>query len=84
MGFETKEIVSLVVAALLAGILIPIGLAPLIDSGNYLISAFNATGVNESAVYFSTIAPSSIITLLGVVVPIIIVISVMMGFLRSK
>lgn len=83
MGFKTEEIIALVVAALMVGILLPIGLVPLMDSGNYLVSAFNATGVNESAVYFSTIAPASIITLLAVVVPIVIVIGVMMSFLKK-
>lgn len=78
MALETKDIVSLVVAALLAGILLPIGLTDLVNISNAAIT------VNGSASTFGAIAPASIITLLGVVVPIIIVISVMLGFLKSK
>ena len=78
MGLETKDIVSLVVAALLAGILLPIGLSELVNISNA------AVVVNGSASTFGAIAPASIITLLGTVVPIIIVISVMMGFLKSR
>ena len=78
MGLETKDIVSLVVAALLAGILLPIGLSELVNISNAVVT------VNGSASTFGAIAPASIITLLGTVVPIIIVISVMMGFLKSR
>lgn len=78
MAIETKDIVSLIVAALLAGILLPIGLTDLVNVSNAAVT------VNGSASTFGTIAPASIITLLGVVVPIIIVISVMMGFLKSR
>lgn len=78
MALNTKDIVSLVVAALLAGILLPIGLADLVNISNAAIT------VNGSASTFGAIAPASIITLLGVVVPIIIVISVMLGFLRDR
>lgn len=78
MAIGTKDIVSLVVAALLAGILLPIGLADLVNISNAAIT------VNGSASTFGAVAPASIITLLGVVVPIIIVISVMLGFLKSK
>ena len=78
MALETKDIVSLVVAALLAGILLPIGLTDLVNISNAAIT------VNGSASTFGAIAPASIITLLGVVVPIIIVISVMLGFLKTK
>lgn len=84
MGLKTSDIIALVVGALLAGILLPIGLAPLFDVGNYLITPANATGQNESAVYFSTLAPASVMTLLGVVVPIVIVIGVMLRFLRNR
>lgn len=78
MALETKDIVSLVVAALLAGILLPIGLADLVNISNAALT------VNGSATTFGAIAPASIVTLLGVVVPIIIVISVMLGFLKSR
>jgi len=78
MALQTKDIVSLIVAALLAGILLPIGLTDLVNVSNAAVT------VNGSASTFGAIAPASIITLLGVVVPIIIVISVMMGFLKSK
>ena len=77
MALETKEIVSLVVAALLAGILLPIGLTDLVNIAN------SAVTVNGTDTTFGAIAPASITTLLGVVVPIVIVISVMMGFLKG-
>lgn len=77
MAIQTKDIVSLVVAALLAGILLPIGLAELVNISNAALT------VNGTATTFGAIAPASIVTLLGVVVPIIIVISVMMGFLKD-
>ncbi len=79
MALETKDIVSLVVAALLAGILLPIGLTDLVNISNATVN-LNATTTTT----FGAIAPASIITLLGVVVPIVIVISVMLGFLKSK
>lgn len=72
-----SEIVGLVVAALLAGILLPIGLTDLVNISNAVVTV-NGTGTTLGA-----IAPASIITLLGVVVPIVIVISVMMGFLKK-
>ena len=78
MAIETKDIISLVVAAMLAGILLPIGLSDLVNISNAAIT------VNGSASTFGAIAPASIITLLGVVVPIIIVISVMLGFLKNR
>jgi lipopolysaccharide export LptBFGC system permease protein LptF len=77
MAVATKDIISLVVAALLAGILLPIGLTDLVNITNAAVT------VNGSASTFGAIAPASIITLLGVVVPIVIVIGVMMGFLRK-
>jgi len=77
MAINTNEIISLVVAALMAGILLPIGLTDLVNISNAAIT------VNGTASTFGAIAPASIITLLGVVVPIVIVISVMMGFLKK-
>lgn len=76
MALNTQDIISLVVAALMAGILLPIGLTDLVNISNAQVM------VNGTATDFGTIAPASIITLLGVVVPIVIVISVMMGFLK--
>ncbi len=83
MALETKDIVSLVVAALLIGILLPIGLTALITSGSTdIIYPFNHTGNNESAVYFSNLAPVSIMTLITIVIPIVVVIVIMMRFLK--
>lgn len=83
MALETKDIIALVVAALLAGILLPIGLTDLVNVGNYLVGS-ETVGNITTYTYFSDIAPASIITLLGVVVPIIIVIGVMMSFLKNR
>lgn len=77
MPLSTRDIVSLVVAALLAGILLPIGLTGLVDVGNYVVNATAGTT-------FADIAPAALITLIGTVVPIIIVISVLLGFLRGQ
>jgi len=78
MAISTNDIIKLVVAGIMAGILLPIGLTDLVNISNAQVT------VNGSAVAFSTIAPASIITLLGTVVPLVLVISVMLGFLRSR
>lgn len=65
---------GLVLASLLAGILLPIGLGGLVDISNANVSA---------GVTFGSIAPASIITLLGTVLPIVIVIVIIMDFLRG-
>jgi len=76
--FSTNDIIALMIAGLLAGILLPIGLTELVNVGNALVS------VNGSDVAFSTVAPPVIITLIGLVVPIIMAVAVMKGFLGSK
>lgn len=77
MGLSSSDIVSLVIAALLVGILLPIGLIDLVNISNAAVT------VNGSATTFGAVAPAVIITLAGTVVPIIIVISVLLKFLRD-
>ena len=78
LAISQKQIVSLVIASILAGILLPIGLVDLVNIANAQVT------VNGSSVNFSTVAPASIITLLGTVVPIVIVIAVLLGFLKGE
>ena len=78
MGFSSNDIIKLIIAGLMAGILLPIGLTDLVNISNAQVS------VNGTAVAFSTIAPASILTLLGTVVPLVMVISVMLGFLKNR
>lgn len=66
------------IAGLMAGILLPIGIVDLVNIANANVS------VGGSTVAFSTVAPAVIITLLGLVVPIVIAIAVMKGFLGSR
>lgn len=78
MALSTNNIIGLMIAGLLAGILLPIGLTELVNIGNAQVS------VNSTTVAFSTVAPPVIITLIGLVVPIVMAVAVMKGFLGSK
>ena len=78
MALSTNNIIGLMIAGLLAGILLPIGLTELVNIGSAQVT------VNGSAVAFSTVAPPVIITLIGLVVPIVMAVAVMKGFLGSK
>lgn len=70
-----NDIMALVIGALLAGILLPIGLIDLVNITN------SAVTVNGTATTFGAVAPAVVITLLGTVVPIVIAIGVMRKFL---
>ncbi|MFX1445756.1 MAG: hypothetical protein ACFFHV_20260 [Promethearchaeota archaeon] len=76
MAFSTNEIIALVIGGLLAGILLPLGLTDLVNISNASVT------VNGSATTFGAIAPASIVLILGTVIPLVIGIAVMKGFLR--
>lgn len=77
MALKISQIMGLVLASLMAGILLPIGLVDLVNIANANVT------VGGSNVAFSTVAPAVILTLLGTVLPIVIVIAVITGFLRG-
>ena len=77
MAIGINKIIGLMIAGLMAGILLPIGIVDLVNIANANVS------VAGSSVAFSTVAPPVIITLLGLVVPIVIAIAVMKGFLGN-
>lgn len=73
--FSSNDIMALVISALLAGILLPIGITDLVSIAQASVT------VNGTATTFGAIAPAVIVTLLGTVVPIVISVGVMKKFL---
>ena len=73
--FGTTDLIQIVIAGLLMGLLLPTGLTELVNIGNQMVT------VNGTSVAFSTVAPAVIITLLGTVVPIVLVVNILRKFL---
>lgn len=73
-----NDLIALLIAGVMAGILLPIGLTGLVNIANANVT------VGTEQVAFSTIAPSSILVLIGTVVPLVMVISVVRGFLKGS
>ena len=79
-----KPIIMAVVSLMVIALMFPIGLGLISMAGDYQISAFNATGLNETAVILSDVVDPSVIMLLTVLLPILAVIGIIMYFVPSS
>ena len=78
---EIKNVILIAVSLMVIAVIFPIALGLIGIAGDYVITPFNATGQNESAVLLSDVVSPALITLLTVLIPIIAIISIVMYFL---
>lgn len=78
---EIKNVILIAVSLMVIAVIFPIALGLISIAKDYVITPFNATGLNESAVVLSDVVSPALITLLTVLIPIIAIISIVMYFL---
>jgi len=79
-----KEIISIGISLMVVALIVPLGLGLLAISPNTILVAFNATGLNESAITMADAVDPSIITLLTILIPILAVIGIAIGFIKTR
>ena len=85
MALKVKSVIMVVVSLVIIAIVLPLGLGLISTMGDYQMSPFNATGLNESQVLLSDIADPTVMTLLTVLLPILAVIGIILFFIpRGK
>ena len=84
MGINVKDSIMVGVALLVIALILPLGLGLLGLAGDTVLVAFNATGLNESAITLADAVDPSIMTLLSVLIPILAVIGIAVGFIKFK
>jgi fumarate reductase subunit D len=78
---KTNTIITMIVALIMVGVLLPIGIADLVDyDGSYNASYTNDTGGTE----YNTGTNTTIATLVNTIIPVMIVIVLIMGFLAYQ
>ena len=84
MAIKVKDIIMIGVALMVIALILPLGLGLLGLAGDTVLTVFNATGLNESAVTLTDAVDPSIMTLLSVLIPILAVIGIAIGFVSFK
>ena len=84
MGINVKDSIMVGVALLVIALILPLGLGLLGLAGDTVLVAYNATGLNESAITLTNAVDPSIMTLLSVLIPILAVIGIAVGFISFR
>jgi len=83
MAIGVRNVITIAVSLMVIALIFPLGLGLLSIAGNTVMVAFNATGVNETAIYMTDVVDPSVLTLLTVLIPILAVIGVAVSFIRD-
>jgi hypothetical protein len=81
---DVKNVIMIGVALMVIALILPLGLGLLGIAGDTVLTKFNATGLNESAITLTDAVDPSIMTLLSVLIPILAVIGIAVGFISFK
>ena len=85
MAPPVNRVIMIVIALMVIGVVLPLGIGMIAIMDKVLISVpFNMTGLNETQLPLSEVVDPSIIVLLTVLLPILAVIGIIMYFLPSK
>ena len=83
MAISSKQIVSIVISLIVIATILPMGLGLVASAGNVLVSTVGSDG-NMTSVALSTVVDPAVLTLLTVLVPILVVVSVAMYFIPKQ
>lgn len=72
--------VSLIIVALI----FPLALGLLGIAGDTILVAYNATGLNESAITMADAVDPAVMTLVSVLIPILAIIGIAIGYINFK
>ena len=81
MGSNVKNVILIAISLIVIATILPLAIGLIANAGNTILTPFNATGLNESAILLSDVADPSVITLLTILLPILAVIGITMYFL---
>jgi hypothetical protein len=84
LGMSIKQIISIAVSLIVVALILPLGLGLLGIAGDTVLVAYNATGLNESAITLAGAIDPSVLTLLTVLIPILAVIGIAVAFVSTR
>ena len=84
LGLSVKDVILISVSLMVVALILPLGLGLLGIAGDTVLVAYNATGLNESAITLVDAIDPSVFTLLTVLIPILAVIGIAVGFIKTK
>jgi len=84
LGISIKQVITIAVSLMVVALILPLGLGLLGISGDVVLVAYNATGLNESAITLAGAIDPSVLTLLTVLIPILAVIGIAVAFISTK
>jgi len=83
MAISTKQVISIAVSLMVIALIIPLALGLLAVSPDTIMTPFNATGLNESAILLKNLIDPSVLTLLTILIPILAVIGIAVSFITG-
>jgi len=83
MPISVRNVITIAVSLMVIALILPLGLGLLGMASDTILVAFNATGVNESAVLLKDVLNPSVLTLLTILVPILAVIGIAVSFIST-
>jgi len=79
---SVKQVILIVVALMVIGLILPLGLGMTAIAGDVMITVpFNMTGLNETQLALKYIIDPAVLTLLTVLLPILAVIGIAVAFI---
>ena len=84
MGVGVREVIMIAVSLMIIALILPLGLGLLGLAEETIIVAYNATGLNESAILLKDVIDPSVLTILTVLIPILAIIGIAIKFISSR
>ena len=83
MAIGVRNVITIAVSLMVIALILPLGLGLIGLAGDTVLVAFNATGINETAITLVDVIDPSVLTLLTVLIPILAVIGIAVSFIKS-
>ena len=83
MALSVRNVITIAVSLMVIALILPLGLGLLAIAGDTMLVAFNATGLNESAIFLKNVIDPSVLTLLTILIPILAVVGIAVAFIST-